>query len=960
MIAAVVQLSEQEEEKPPKPSELGGRSWEQFVPDPNAPSIPDSGSNVLSLHGLRQVKSRADFDDDTTYEIYRAYHKLDTDLSIEPVIEAAAAAGAETRDDSALLDIWLEQWIRPGYQSLIRTRPPGKRTSADYVMPEHLRGANVRCDAPERLKRVKVEVQTDKGTKSVHRNIPDVQKTELVEKRGCLLRYRPGKKDVTTVRHIPQYSGLCPLGKPEHLLAHFVPLRFSGPRELDRTEQRPGVNRMKFQHYLRDREKYLERQKFSQSQREKFGLSEDDWPDHRGVLYRRPPDVLWFLRNPEGKSEFYGDDEPWPHGIVDPGAKDHNDAMRHQLADVENSMRADGYDPFPVVEKLSGDQRRYANARPLKDPYFVELKWNNGYGGAYEGTENLDIRDDVISEYFFLKAAESGYRPDGGDQQLVSGSLGDIDEAEFENVEFLDDLPWGYKADADAVSDSKALVPVSEPREERVYQRLPDDTDAVSYLECRYREELGPRNDHDLEPLFLERDKQRNRKLSEVESNDEGKYQPVHVPWEENQRRKPGVRRVSIEITDDMWRTISEEPENIENFGRAARGLGDTVDVLVVGGLHRIHLDDPRYIPYLESEIEDCLENYEVLSNLLLLMKARHEWPEQAANDVNMDGLIDDAGVDLIVERVDEWGKPSFTNGKFAPGGVSYAQKRANFLGGSFKQLESKIAEVQRAAEVKSNRNRTPWNHIIKMRRLKAKRLARIEELRQLAKEKRLDREMRILDIRARRAERIKEIENEKLMRKCAAEKQARGHYWRMLNQVAPAAYAEYKLGKLAAANRRARKHTIIGSIKEKIKDFRTMRRVKKHARSYWKCRTYAIPKSGLEKYLTDEDDGQELGQELAHQQHAVKSHPRRGKNTSGERVVPTVTPTEELRVPGEPPEPAEELAMLRQELVRKGVDPLELATTDNALRAVMRRPWPRAVEHRARRTELVDQALRS
>lgn len=92
--------------------------------------------------------------------------------------------------------------------------------------------------------------------------------------------------------------------------------------------------------------------------------------------YRPVPDVMWFLRNPDGKSYIRGDLNPYPPGIV-PSGKDYEqyakDRYKHNVKVTEWKNR-----------ETFGDRM---------DAYEVEdLPWN------YDGDEGVAANDDIIQD----------------------------------------------------------------------------------------------------------------------------------------------------------------------------------------------------------------------------------------------------------------------------------------------------------------------------------------------------------------------------------------------------------------------------------------------------------------------------------------------------------------------------------------------------------------------------------
>lgn len=106
--------------------------------------------------------------------------------------------------------------------------------------------------------------------------------------------------------------------------------------------------------WRRARGKAIRAEKKRERTRRRLGLRESTSQDFvfgRGA-YRRPPDPLWFCRNPDGKSMFFEDEKPWPLGFVANATDD--DALWGKIARLKTSaMKQFKASPFVYDAKVT-------------------------------------------------------------------------------------------------------------------------------------------------------------------------------------------------------------------------------------------------------------------------------------------------------------------------------------------------------------------------------------------------------------------------------------------------------------------------------------------------------------------------------------------------------------------------------------------------------------------------------
>lgn len=689
-----------EEDEPPIPSELGGE-WHQFIPD----------QPKLSL-SAEALKRRRDAQQMGSAEV----------IDFKRAADAAISSHASRNDDSQALARWLRHAELHGYTSPIRTRPYGKRTDRDYVaMFGEL------YEAPERLKRVAVEVRDDSspfGARRVFRNVSDAVHVEEIQYEGILTSRLGKERRVTRTKKV--YHGLIPLGKPDHVLCTFIPLRFDSRK-----------------HFEEDKRVYLERKEYSNRMRKRLG--KESWPPESKAILRRPPSVLWFVQHPAGHGGLL-DDEPWPHGIVDPRAEGVNRHMRHRLIDAVNSMRADGQVPMQSV-------------RPLKDPYDPDAK--RGGCGRYEG-EVFDHKAALKAYQEHLKERELvGYSSDGAasnDEELVS---------DFEGVVYEDDLPFGPKEDNSLeLGDVDYVAPRREPR------TTPQIGTQLKYIGVEPEVEIVDDDDADGYSAFMS--------YSDCIQGDdviEGDYTVVTDEGEEmpEDERVNGMTRRNLArlINKSMDRQLGFDSTALVPVSEPVTDESPLHAVLELFGKRcRFRLGDERDLRYAERLVGELGEKLDALSNIILAMRSVQGWPE-SNYDVNMDGLLDDAEASVAVEKV----APETVSTKVVYLGQHYR--------GSFARFEAKAKCYEHRAAVVRARNRTPYRHLAKVARYQRLRALRKKEIRQ-------EREERILELRARRQARLRALEYKRIQRQRQEQKDLRGYYWRLLKVVHPQNYAEY------------------------------------------------------------------------------------------------------------------------------------------------------------------------
>lgn len=535
------------------------------------------GSNVVSMFAPSE-KTRADFDSDLDYELYLAWRNWDQSLKLDAELEEAepeptpaAGAEADVRDESAAYHRWLQHATPIGYTTYIRTRPKSKWTEADYVVID-----GVRYAAPRRFTRGKLKASDGKW---VYFDLRDHVKvdTETVTRMHTL----PASKVQVRQRFERlRIKGLSPLGRP--YLCSFTPLDFSSPEA-----------------YQASKEKYLRRRSYSQDVRKKHNKSVD--PASR-VLVRRPPDVMWFLKHPDGKSVIYGDEKPWPHGVVDPMAQGVNDDMNRKAAEVANAM------------KIAEHERREAQ-EGLDESYLSERERLNAFAER-------------------LKEAKPGYRPeDVYDQDELIGDPSAIAPGEnqlpSDSIEAVSGVP--------AVLEGE-YIPAQETAKGK---QSAHKKDAVSYTEIKYVEGVSMSEpDPEIEQMALRRDMSRF----------------ADCAWKEGMgdKEKENLSKLLHKATTTFWSEPTQQPE-------AGADQDPNVEMITIPSHQvKVRYDDERYIGYVEELLAAVRRAEDDLSYAYMKLRMIHgkKWTDEFSlldffgledQDVNVEGLLDDMGFQKIL-----------------------------------------------------------------------------------------------------------------------------------------------------------------------------------------------------------------------------------------------------------------------------------------------------------------------
>lgn len=272
--------------------------------------VPVEKAKVTVLHQI-PVKNRWDFEDDLTYQLYLQFRKLQ-----EKENEATRAFMQEMRDEVGTVEV---------------------TPTRDLLVPA-AGAVPVTMDESERL-----------AAYLAHHNPIGATKIKTVEGNIVL-------SDGTVLR----------VNKRQDLIEPGVPYEPYGGRTTGQVtwlsdSRTADIRRAKM------------RTRNSRRTREALGKAEKTAYENVVKIhtYRPVPDVMWFLRNPDGKSFFYGDLNPYPPGIVPVGndeAAYHADkkAHSHKVAAWLNSLQGldTGADDIPwsydepeeVIDQVSESQ----------------------------------------------------------------------------------------------------------------------------------------------------------------------------------------------------------------------------------------------------------------------------------------------------------------------------------------------------------------------------------------------------------------------------------------------------------------------------------------------------------------------------------------------------------------------------------------------------------------------------
>ena len=280
--------------------------------------------------------------------VYGAYRQ-----SVEIPKAADAASISYDDEERTRLDVWLAHACPIEYTAAIKTRsnPDPDKDWRDVD--------GIRTAAPQRMRRVKRLVR-DEDTGAIHPVWELEPDTKLTPD---LWKDRPAQ-------YIDDWSEL-------------------------------GVQRA--------RKAYLKRAKLSQDKRADLGKSRLEPPTLPNTLVRRPPSVMWFLRNPDGRGLIH--DEVYPHGIVDEGAN-----MQHNkfAAEATNNLKYNGRG-WEDNARVIGFSLRY----------YQEMSPELGRKRGMNETDCLDAwysnRHDLDAYAMDLKSRESSYPELQHEQEVVTG-----------------------------------------------------------------------------------------------------------------------------------------------------------------------------------------------------------------------------------------------------------------------------------------------------------------------------------------------------------------------------------------------------------------------------------------------------------------------------------------------------------------------------------------------------------
>jgi hypothetical protein len=502
-------------------------------------------------------KGREHFDSDVDYELYLMFQKIQQQLNFDAGVEVQPSAGAVPQDESLMYHLWLRNANPIGYTSFIRTLPKSKWTDDDYKIID-----GVKYDAPRRFARQAIQSVDGKKVYIDYRDTARSVDTRITREFALA---RDGK--ITTVETswmTRDHVGLSPLGRP--YLVSYVPLDFSSPRAFEQSKR-----------------KYLRRREYSQDLRKQHNKGPD--PVSR-VLVRRPPDVLWFCRNPDGKGQIYQD--VWPTGIVDQGAAAINAEMNAKAAEfVNNQLHTEKFGvvpatpepeavrPEPVIEPTRPTVGKTQEKLSRKKMRRMERLARREGTKIEKGKSMLPMKAALNDYAQYLKESRSGYRPE------------DIHETADVIGYFVGPMPKaitvGHAHDSDIIEGEFTVV-----------------------------EETGKGNQSESETsATLQMAREQNR----------------YPPMPRAQREKRNLQRLLDKVMEDQWDQATQ-PQSVQDEG-SAHGYED---LLIPGGYVRIRYDDPdRYMPYLESLIKANQKTAQSLAYAYMKMRALHgiKWTEE-------------------------------------------------------------------------------------------------------------------------------------------------------------------------------------------------------------------------------------------------------------------------------------------------------------------------------------------
>ncbi len=352
--------------------------------------------DVVPLVGTFE-KTEADFtgaDAEVDWHMYKFIRDVDRGLLVpngyvEYVEEVASESGAALVEDIP-------------YQQMLGHTNPKRYTNLIKIRPRSLRHVRVdgeSCPAPMRGKRRQRRIHG----KRTYQWIPDpVVHTDVIKSECVLLYDGTGRLKSPTLRTIerivPKYHGLCGLSSPYN--CDIVEVGVCTPENIAAA-----------------RKQYAARRAYSQHNREENGKEGYTPPNVGRSLVRRIPGyeigsvqcrggrsttavgtsrltkermvygktggpryatissnvVSWFLRNPSGKSPFYDDDEPWPHGIVE-GVSETSEMKERGEYVMQVRATAIANFWFPPAEDEQRELEEYAAQLKNRETSYPELK----------------------------------------------------------------------------------------------------------------------------------------------------------------------------------------------------------------------------------------------------------------------------------------------------------------------------------------------------------------------------------------------------------------------------------------------------------------------------------------------------------------------------------------------------------------------------------------------------------
>ncbi|TXH18048.1 MAG: hypothetical protein E6R03_02850 [Hyphomicrobiaceae bacterium] len=334
---------------------------------PKSSTNPDTGKSgeVRAINRPARRKQLSPVEE----ELREFYQQLEEKTTVQPLLAVAiASAGANSAevDDTGKLDAALAHG-NP-IARYIRTRKESEYTDDDYVEVH-----GVRCLAPERMRRQVVAVQ--RNGNYVWDLVPDylLQDTIITSSRMAIVRWSPSKFNKTLpnkftermVEHRMLYSPIEVKAKPlsresiaeqlgvqEADIVYHSTKAVVGSYGTDNLREEGAINLLKNRPELRSMPQrqctWLEGEdikKLKKKRSEKsFASAKARYEENRAshafpsvAMHRPVPQWWWFLKNPNGRSEFRGDENPWPNGIVDLSASVENRKMNHRAMEYMNN-----------------------------------------------------------------------------------------------------------------------------------------------------------------------------------------------------------------------------------------------------------------------------------------------------------------------------------------------------------------------------------------------------------------------------------------------------------------------------------------------------------------------------------------------------------------------------------------------------------------------------------------------